>query len=285
MVEQNINLSNKFIHSEEALNKYPIIGKQERLLLPLLDFDHNVQDDLDKKLQDNPAFFDILKEGGFVDKDNSILDIPYRFNELGFRGPKLDYSKTYTVVLGCSDTFGSSQFEEKTWGSIVGSTLNFPIFNGGIPGGSLDSCYLTLKYLEDKIKFNKVIILIPNPNRGFMHYENKGEFKHMSLSPNISSIYNNDPKLLSVAKTIYSNTYSNELYSCINIQKNLEAILGICSKHKARLIHAFNPTGARVYNNSNIVINHSSKIRARDLRHFGYDFQKSIADYFIKKLE
>lgn len=225
---------------------------------------------------------DILEENGFLDNNQKPVDIEYRFNKFNLRGPQIDTTKPTDIFLGCSDTFGTSQFEDKIWPHLVSSRLNTQYLNCGVPGGSMDTCYLMLKIISKHVKINRVFLLSPSPYRAQLYYRAPDAVRTMQIGPNFHNVYTESKEMREFAKHVFEKVYSCEEMNMIEFEKNLDAIKRIVADSNGALYHTFNPH--LPINEGRIHLNLDDRDRARDLRHYGAGFQKQIAEYFISKI-
>lgn len=69
------------------------------------------------------------------------------------------------LILGCSITAGTGILKKESWPALIGDK-NKTVLTLGVPGGGCDTIFSNLKYiLKKKIKFKKIIILLPNMGR------------------------------------------------------------------------------------------------------------------------
>jgi hypothetical protein len=92
-----------------------------------------------------------------------IDEVLYEFNELGYRGSNnIKNLKNSIGTFGCSYTFGEAMPEEKTFTYILQDKINQPIFNFGIPGGSIQKITKTFCSINNYYKLKKAIFVLPS---------------------------------------------------------------------------------------------------------------------------
>lgn len=271
-----------FTFSEDYIKLQRLSVKNIKSIFPFFDSSQlNKAEKEEIKNFSNPQL-DLLDLNGFLDDKRSVVDIEYRTNKFNLRGPDIDITKPTDIYLGCSDTYGISQFEEKTWPHLVSTSIGTQYLNCGFPGGSMDNCYLVLKVISNYVKINRVFLLSPSPYRGQIYYRASDAVRMMQIGPNFHKVYTKSKEMSQFAELVFQKVYSCEESIMVNFEKNLDGIKHIVSQNKAKLYHTFNPS--LPLSGIEIDIETNSKDRARDLRHYGEQFQKQIADFFVKKV-
>lgn len=286
MVEENTNyrkipIEQVFTFYEDYI-KLPRANSDSLDFLPALMFD-----DLDSKEKEDiglmsTAELDILRENGFLDNNDKPFSIEYRYNTFKQRGPEIDRNKPVDIYLGCSDTFGTAQFEKYIWPHLVASKLETQYLNLGIPGGSIQTCYQALKVISNHVIVNRIFLLIPSPYRAQLYYRAPDAVRTMQVGPNFHTVYTESKEMRDFAELVFEKVYSVEETTMVEFDRNLDAMKGIAAKHKADFYYTLNP--CLTLENLDINLENNPKDRARDLRHFGKKYQKQIADYFIHKV-
>ena len=109
--------------------------------------------------------------------NGETIDIEYRFNNIGFRGPDVTGDEDF-IAIGCSQTFGYSLPEEFTWPAQIAKLLGEPVVNLGIPGDSAGSSIMkAISYIEQFKKPKAVFAYLPVKRAE--HFSVPGEFEGM----------------------------------------------------------------------------------------------------------
>jgi hypothetical protein len=115
------------------------------------------------------------------------IDIKYRFNAQGFRTYDLErlYGQRISIALGCSCTEGIGVPEDKIWSALVEKSLDHPVLNLGIQGGSGDTVVRILTNVCSLYDIRNVYILWPESSR-FEVYYTKDNTPHSLTAHRIS---------------------------------------------------------------------------------------------------
>lgn len=106
-----------------------------------------------------------LPDPGLIEGDPAVVwwlranldrDVPFgdgsfhvTTNELGLRGDLPPAEGPWTLVLGCSTTFGWGVEVDKAWPARLAADLGEPVVNGGVPGWSTHQAVLGAgRYLD-----------------------------------------------------------------------------------------------------------------------------------------
>jgi len=199
---------------------------------------------------DNYKFFE---ENGWSDEHA----ISYTFNTHGFRCEEFDFRESW-LALGCSFTEGIGLAIDDVWPSILATHLNKHIWNLGIGGSSLDTCFRNLDYYIDKLNIQGVFLLQP-PHHRFELFFNK-----------VLKIY--VPNDQGPHNSIFKIWYSDQNNAKFNAQKNILAMDKMCSDRNIRFI-----------TRPNIDVYHGTSVkRARDLMHNGKTEHIHLANLFYE---
>jgi hypothetical protein len=124
------------------------------------------------------------KERSGIVYSNTIMNCqsPYGcFKDLGcahypeWKRFELQHHDYDLVALGCSFTAGTGILKEKTWPSLLAEGDEGSVLNLGFPGAGCDSILVNLKtILLKKIKFKKIVILLPTTNRKLLRVKKHG---------------------------------------------------------------------------------------------------------------
>jgi hypothetical protein len=199
-----------------------------------------------------------LKKYGFHD-DNHV--VRYQFNQDGFRCKNFDDSDSI-IALGCSFTMGVGLHEENVWPSIVAQQLKLTVWNLGIGGASMDTCFRMLNHYITKLNAKCVLVLGPPRQRFELHVE--GGIK--CLMP------------VNIQHPMQEHWYRNEINGDLNYYKNCLAIQQLCQQHGKKCVIG--------YSSDLLVKKDPSDLwpGARDLLHAGASEQRSCAGYFLKSI-
>lgn len=117
------------------------------------------------------------------------------------------------IALGCSVTAGTGILKKQSWPSLLeqdGSN----VLNLGVPGGGIDQIFLNVRELINrKVKFSKIIILLPNTGRQLLRILKQGYFFNY---------------LIQVGSELSVNHF--------NIFFKKKELFEICKKHQKKLV-------------------------------------------------
>ncbi len=193
---------------------------------------------------------DKLEQLGWLDPEV----ISYKFNSNGFREEEFD-DRVSGIALGCSLTSGIGLPLNTVWPSVLSKKLNTKIWNLGVGGAALDTCYRLLDYWIKRLNVKFVICAVPIKTRFEVFINDNWE---CVLPQNLRG---ND--WLSMYSKNYI-TYSEN--SELNQHKNLLAMQEICNQHQVLFY----------YDLMQYQLPHAKE--ARDLMHPGVNSQAWIAD-------
>ena len=201
----------------------------------------------------NPQQFQILKELGWIDKQ-----FDYKFNQQGFRSIEFDSVQSAGMAFGCSYTQGIGLPIEDVWPSIVSKNLDYPIWNLGVAGSSMDTVFRLAEYWIPALKPKFVLIAGPFDSR-IEICNADGKFVNYMPSHNIPLFY----------KEWIMNSVNGQL----NFKKNLLAITAICDRFNIPVI------ALEVENNLDMDRN------SRELGHSGVAVHIKYANKILEKLK
>jgi hypothetical protein len=199
-----------------------------------------------------------LEKYGFFDSNNPIS---YKFNQDGFRCKNFDDSNSM-IALGCSFTMGVGLHAENTWPSIIEQQLKLTVWNLGIGGASMDTCFRMLNYYISKLNAKCVLALGPPNQRFELHTD--GGVKCFMPSEN--------------KHPVQQYWYQNETNGELNYYKNCLAIQQLCQQRGKKCVIGYA---------SDLLIKKNPSDQwpgARDMLHAGAQEQQSCAGYFLKAI-
>ena len=200
----------------------------------------------------------VLEQNGW-DKPGVIT---YTMNSHGFRTHEFGTETGY-IALGCSFTAGIGLPNHQIWPTIVENTTGTRVWNLGIGGCAMDTCFRLLYNHITTLNIAAVLLLRPSPLRCETHYNDKIEV----FMPNGHS----DPSLDTIKKYWYSDTQNQ----VVNAVKNTLAMQALCNERGIKL----------VVKDADIFTHSTDKFPgARDLMHSGHTKQQNFAQLFIDEL-
>ena len=144
-------------------------------------------------------------------------DIIYKFNSEGFRDDEFDQQPA-GLALGCSHTQGIGIHADDTWPKQLEKMLGQKIWNLGVGGSALDTCYRFLEYWIDQLNIKFVACTVPDISR----YE--------IFAGNWTSILPSTV-ILNWLEGYQQQYLLHDQNSELNRRKNLSAMQNICDKH------------------------------------------------------
>jgi hypothetical protein len=189
--------------------------------------------------------------------------ITYKFNSHGFRCNEFDQSHGI-ITIGCSFTAGVGLPVESIWPNLVGSDLGLPVWNLGIGGASMDTCFRLLSCYIHKLNAEYVLLLTPPDQRFELHTVEKVQcFRPQTIIHPIQNYW-----------------YQCESNGQLNFIKNLLAIQQLCTQHNKKLIVK--------HSDGDMCGTLKPRDRwppARDLLHVGTDEHKECARRFLLEIK
>lgn len=190
--------------------------------------------------------------------------IEYSYNSHGFRCQDF-YHGPCAVALGCSFTEGIGLHLRQTWPHMLSSKLDFPVWNLGSGGASIDTVFRIMEHYIVRLNPQCIFILIPP--------ESRLEF---------CDIHNGFPIIQigclgqheSFAKEWLAQPY-NAIY---NTRKTMLAIGHLCAKFDIPIIAMPSKADARADQYGQFDL-------ARDLLHPGEIYQKYVADIMYQQYQ
>lgn len=134
----------------------------------------------------DPRLRGMLDDSGWI----PFVDIEYRYNSHGFRDDEFDASPC-GIALGCSFTEGVGVASHQTWPKQLETMLGHKVWNLGIGGTGIATCYRVMEYFLPVLKPRFVAMLDPPIPRleicradgGFTHLLNIGWQNSDATSP------------------------------------------------------------------------------------------------------
>jgi hypothetical protein len=199
-----------------------------------------------------------LEKYGFLDENHVVS---YRFNNAGFRCRNFDDSPSI-IALGCSNTMGVGLHLENVWASIIEQQLKLTVWNLGIGGASMDTCFRMLHHYISKLNAQCVLVLGPSKQRFELHTDSGVE----CFMP------------AKIRHPMQQHWYLNETNGDLNYYKNSLAIQQLCQQHGKKCVIGYAPE---------LLVKKDPSDQwpgARDMLHAGAREHKNCAGYFLKSL-
>jgi len=95
---------------------------------------------------------------------NTENSIQYKFNKQGFRTEEFSRRDCF-LALGCSFTVGTGLEQHQTWPEVLAQQIQLPVYNLGVFGCAIDTCFRLCYYYIDVIKPKFVIMMSPPRDR------------------------------------------------------------------------------------------------------------------------
>jgi len=190
-------------------------------------------------------------------------DIDYHINSWGFRsvGEYDSVSEPCIVALGCSFTFGTGLHQYQTWPDLLGQQLGIRVLNLGTPGHSLDLNSLWLTLMGHGITNPLAVCVLEPPG---------GRFSWVVQQMGDPAAYSQQIKNL--CETVPVIVHNVQLNSLIHTYKNYHTVKSWAEGRGIPLLW-----------NRNLLNPYRSM--ARDLAHFGTEWQQNKATEFYQHLK
>ena len=209
-----------------------------------------------------------LKDLGWI--DGKVLT--YQYNSQGFRDEEFDQQPA-GIALGCSHTQGVGVHAEQAWPQQLQNLLGQKIWNLGVGGAALDTCYRMLEYWIEHLNVEFVVCAVP----GISRYEVFANSKEWSTILPSAEFWPNDIKMLHWLPDYQKNYLRYDQNSELNRRKNLQAMQHICDKHGV-------PFYYDLMVNFYDIHPHTDAALARDLLHCGPGTQEILANKFLQTI-
>lgn len=188
--------------------------------------------------------------------------ITYKCNSQGFRDDDFDQQPA-GIALGCSHTMGTGVPVEHAWPSQLQSMLGQKVWNLGIGGAALDTCYRLLEYWIENLNVEFVVCAVP----GIARYE-VFDNNWSNILSSMPLEINNLDWLVGYQKNYLTYDQNSEL----NRRKNLQAMQHICNKYNIPFYY-------------DLMEDFADAKMARDLMHCGTDTQERLANKFFNIIQ
>lgn len=203
----------------------------------------------------NPNTYKKLDSLGWL-----TTEIIYRYNEQGFRSIDFNTNLSAGLALGCSFTQGIGLLEKQVWPSVVSKQLNYPIWNLGVGGCSMDTVFRLADYWLPILKPKFVLLACPPKSRVELHQ------LHNSITSFVPGNNTNEHS------DFYKQWLLSPINAEINFKKNLLAIEAVCIQNDVPLV------------NLAIDTDFLFDRKGRDLMHSGPEAHIDFANKMIEKL-
>jgi hypothetical protein len=151
--------------------------------------------------------------------------ITYKLNQHGFRCKEFT-DDPGVITLGCSFTAGLALPVDHIWPSLVAKSLDLELWNLGVPGVGMDTCFRLFNHYITHLNAKIVCMLRPPQNR-FEWVQENGEVEF--VTPNSYSLINKHKPAQLVWFQHQQNCQQNYL-------KNTMAIQYLCMINKVKLV-------------------------------------------------
>ena len=196
-----------------------------------------------------------LKELGWLD-DRALT---YQYNSEGFRDSEFDQQPA-GIALGCSHTEGLGIHAEHAWPRQLQNLLGQKIWNLGVGGAALDTCYRLFEYWIEHLNVEFVVCAVPEASR----YELFANNNWSTILPS-EQFWPNMHWLTGYQQNHISYDQNGEL----NRRKNLQAMQHICDKHSVPFYY-------------DLLEHFGDGAVARDLLHSGPSAHEKLANKFLQ---
>lgn len=184
--------------------------------------------------------------------------ITYKYNSQGFRDDEFD-QQTAGIALGCSHTQGVGIHAAHAWPGQLQRILGQKIWNLGVGGAALDTCYRLLEYWIKNLNVKFVVCAVPFISRYEVFNNNWS-----NILPSMPLEINNLDWLVGYQKNYLLYDQNGEL----NQRKNIQVMQYICDKHGVPFYY-------------DLMKGFVDEKLARDLQHCGADTQERLANKFF----
>lgn len=198
--------------------------------------------------------FERLKLLGWLENN-----ITYAYNSEGFRDIEFD-QRPAVMALGCSHTEGVGLTDDKTWPRQLENLIGQKVWNLGVGGSALDTCFRLLDYWIKHLNITAVCCAVPGISR-FEVNENNSWSNILPANESMDWIAGWN-----------KNYIAFEQNGIMNRRKNLLAMEHICSLHHVPFYY-------------DLLENFGDGANARDLLHCGPGPNTKLAATFDKIIQ
>ena len=188
--------------------------------------------------------------------------ITYKYNSQGFRDDEFDQQPA-GIALGCSHTQGVGIHAAHAWPGQLQRMLGQKIWNLGVGGAALDTCYRLLEYWIENLNVKFVVCAVPFISRYEVFNNNWS-----NILPSMPLEINNLDWLVGYQKNYLLYDQNGEL----NQRKNIQVMQYICDKHGVPFYY-------------DLMKGFVDEKLARDLQHCGADTQERLANKFFNIIQ
>lgn len=196
-----------------------------------------------------------LKELGWLD-----TKIYYSFNSDGFRDVEFD-QRPSILALGCSHTEGIGIIQNDTWPVQLEKMIGYKVWNLGVGGSALDTCFRILNFWIHKLNAVAVCCAVPSASR----YEIFFDGAWQNILPSQPKFYRDWIDAYNKHYILYEENHE------LNREKNLLAMKQICSEKQVPFYF-------------NTLKKFRDGAEARDLAHCGAGANTRLATNFFKQI-
>lgn len=209
-----------------------------------------------KNIQDDNSR-EYLRAHGWLNNDKAIS---YKYNQHGFRSAEFDQTPSY-LALGCSFTEGVGLPEDQIWPFLLSKKLSANVWNLGVGGTSLDTCFRFLDHYINELNIIGVFVLLPHDGRFEIHTA----YGILNFNPHWGGDTNDTEEMI---KKLWYSESNNSYY---NRRKNLLAIEHLCYSK-----------GIKMFTREIDELQTTELSRARDMLHAGHAGHIQVTDLFYQ---
>ena len=225
-------------------------------------FAQNCADQKTFKELENLRWIEPTRGPGWV-----AVELLYKFNTEGFRDDEFDQQPS-GLALGCSHTQGVGIHSSDTWPKQLEKMLGQKVWNLGVNGSSLDTCYRFLEYWIDHLDIKFVVCAVPEILRFEVLVGQNPCWQ--SILPSVNKqqgLFDKVNWLENYVKHWVTHDQTSEL----NRRKNLLAMQAICDKHNVPFYY-------------DLLEDFRDGSCARDFQHCGPSANHALAEKFANKI-
>ena len=217
---------------------------------------------------------------GWCNNEGVINELQYVTDQFGYRNEFTPTANT-PIALGCSDTYGIGTFKHHMWTTVLSNLIGKDIYNCGVPGGSVKTCFRVLKSVIEDLGVipSTIFMLTPRKYRTeFMVTDSKNEYR-MQVGPNFHEVLVDEMEQFKpLCKELFEKIYSIEENINIESEAYMLAIQQMCSINKIPIYFLDNYDSFTVFMKKNKKV-----LKAYDCGHLGPDYQAEVAQKFFEK--